>query len=65
MLGNFPHAGLNLHASAEGLPEGGKHHDGGNEGDERGGVAYSVHLSECVEVARLETEENKTAQLTV
>lgn len=39
-----------------GLPEGCKHHDGCDEGDERGGVADSVHLSEGVEVTRLERE---------
>lgn len=38
------------------LPEGRKHHDSRYEGDERGGVAHSVDLSERGEVVRLGRE---------
>lgn len=39
------------------IPEGRKHHYGCNEGDERGGIAHSVNLSERREVTRLEGEK--------
>ena len=38
------------------LPEGCEHHYGCNEGDERGGVAHRVDLSERREVTRLQRE---------
>ncbi len=39
------------------LPEGRKHHYGCNEGDERGGIAHGVNLSEHGEVTRLERQK--------
>ena len=41
------------------LPEGCEHHDGCNEGDERGGVAHSVNLSERIEVTRLQRDKQR------
>jgi len=39
------------------LPEGSEHHDGCDEGDERGGVAHCVHLPEGGEVTRLQRDK--------
>lgn len=41
------------------LPEGRKHDYGCNEGDERGGIAHGVNLSERGEVTRLERQEQR------